>query len=161
MQEFQWLREFGGSVLFHKVDSAGRGNPGEELLAIVEICGCEAVVYTPAYPSAGRIVRNARLEVSDFSGQRNGLELMHSIPETEQKRVCIFPVSNADSLRNGMIRARESGKDIWLFDAETQEDLRQWPWRDRCGNAREPARLKTRGCLQREERWRWWGQIIR
>jgi uncharacterized protein YgbK (DUF1537 family) len=123
LREFEWMREFRGPVLFHKVDSAGRGNPGEELLSIMEMSGCDAAVYTPAFPSAGRIVRQARLEVSDFSGQKSSLDLLQSIPELVRKRVCILAAHDEDALRAGMLQALEQGKNIWLCDAETQEDL--------------------------------------
>jgi uncharacterized protein YgbK (DUF1537 family) len=123
LREYVWLRELRGSVLFHKVDSAGRGNPAEELLALEEISGCDAVVYAPAFPAAGRIVRNARLEVRDFSGQKCSLDLLQLIPEQARERVYVLAALDEDALREGMLQAREQGKNIWLCDAETQEDL--------------------------------------
>jgi D-threonate/D-erythronate kinase len=42
-------------VVFKKIDSVLRGNPGAEIAAALEAFGCDAAVATPAFPAMGRI----------------------------------------------------------------------------------------------------------
>jgi uncharacterized protein YgbK (DUF1537 family) len=48
-------------ILFKKIDSVLRGNPGAEIAAAMQALGCDAAVATPAFPALGRVVdaRNA------------------------------------------------------------------------------------------------------
>jgi uncharacterized protein YgbK (DUF1537 family) len=41
-------------IVFKKIDSVLRGNPGAEIAAALEAFGCDAAVATPAFPAMGR-----------------------------------------------------------------------------------------------------------
>jgi uncharacterized protein YgbK (DUF1537 family) len=47
-----WLQ---ARLLFKKIDSVLRGNPGAEIVAAMHAFGCDAAVATPAFPAIGRI----------------------------------------------------------------------------------------------------------
>ena len=51
-------------VIYKKVDSTLRGNPGAEIAAVLESCGFDAALLTPALPDTGRTVRNGTLFVN-------------------------------------------------------------------------------------------------
>jgi len=48
-------------IIFKKIDSTLRGNPGEEISAALEAFDCEAAVVAPAFPDMGRDVREGYL----------------------------------------------------------------------------------------------------
>jgi len=50
-------------IIFKKIDSLLRGNPGREVLAALEAFGCDLAIVTPAFPEMGRTVRDGHLEV--------------------------------------------------------------------------------------------------
>jgi uncharacterized protein YgbK (DUF1537 family) len=119
------LSRFAGSLLFKKVDSAGRGNPGAEILAILRLSACDGVVYAPAFPSAGRTIKNGILRVQDVSGQDVEVDLVSLIPASARSRVMPIPVESEAHLRQTLLRAHRDGKDIWLCDSMEQEDLQR------------------------------------
>lgn len=125
------------SLLFKKVDSAGRGHAGAEILTLSRLSGCDGIVYGPAFPGAGRTVLDGILRVGDISGQDTKVNLRALFPGSAKDRVALIPVqSDSLSLRNLMMQAHSVGKDIWLCDSETQEDLR------RIANAASTLRLR-------------------
>jgi uncharacterized protein YgbK (DUF1537 family) len=125
MGELAALHRRDGALLFHKSDSAGRGNPGEEMLALARVNGCDTLLYTPAFPSAGRVVRNGHLTVSDFSGQTSTLDLRQLIPASARERICVVPTGSEAELRRILLEASGAGRNIWLCDADTEQDLAQ------------------------------------
>ncbi|HEY1949683.1 MAG TPA: four-carbon acid sugar kinase family protein [Bryobacteraceae bacterium] len=50
-------------IIFKKIDSLLRGNPGREVMVALEAFGCDLAIVTPAFPEMGRTVRNGHLEV--------------------------------------------------------------------------------------------------
>jgi len=78
-------------VVFQKIDSVMRGNPGKQIVAIMDAFACEVAVITPAFPEMGRRVEDGRLQVSDDSQEpinvlavlkRQGLEdCVHTVPQ--------------------------------------------------------------------------------
>lgn len=54
---------FGADVVLKKIDSTLRGNPGSEIDAVYNTFRPDFVVIAPAYPEAGRLVREGRLYV--------------------------------------------------------------------------------------------------
>jgi uncharacterized protein YgbK (DUF1537 family) len=50
-------------IIFKKIDSLLRGNPGREVMAALEAFGCDLAIVTPAFPEMGRTVSNGHLEV--------------------------------------------------------------------------------------------------
>jgi uncharacterized protein YgbK (DUF1537 family) len=119
------LAEFHSSLLFKKVDSAGRGNPGLEILAVARLAACDAIVYAPAFPAAGRTIHNGTLRVCDVSGLDEQLHLLSLIPASAHQRVAHIPAQDAAALSRTFQQSLASGKDIWLCDALEQDDLRQ------------------------------------
>jgi D-threonate/D-erythronate kinase len=53
----------GFAIVFKKTDSTLRGNIGPELAALVEVYSSSPLLYVPAYPKLGRMVRNGSLYV--------------------------------------------------------------------------------------------------
>jgi D-threonate/D-erythronate kinase len=55
-------------IVFKKIDSTLRGNPGMEIRAALDAFACEAAVITPALPVMGRVVEGGRLRVNSYPG---------------------------------------------------------------------------------------------
>jgi uncharacterized protein YgbK (DUF1537 family) len=123
--QFDSVRQFSSSLLFKKVDSAGRGNPGVEILAVARLAACDAIVYAPAFPAAGRTIHNGTLRVCDVSGLDEQLHLLSLIPASAQQRVAHIPAQDAAALHANFLQSLADGKDIWLCDSLHQNDLRQ------------------------------------
>jgi D-threonate/D-erythronate kinase len=52
-------------LVFKKIDSLLRGNPGQEIKAALDAFGCDFAVITPAFPDLGRTVYSGQLRVPD------------------------------------------------------------------------------------------------
>jgi uncharacterized protein YgbK (DUF1537 family) len=50
-------------LVFKKIDSLLRGNPGLEIMTALDAFGCDAAIVTPAYPELGRSVWDGHLHV--------------------------------------------------------------------------------------------------
>ena len=111
-----------GAVFFKKVDSAGRGNIGAEVLQASESLGCDLILFAPAFPRWGRVVRNGVLHVGDLAGQNTSIPLTTFFPRAED--AALVGCGSGDLLQRDLRRAQARGARVWLCDAETQEDLR-------------------------------------
>jgi uncharacterized protein YgbK (DUF1537 family) len=105
------------ALFFKKVDSAARGPLAAELLAAHRALGSRAIVFAPAFPAAGRTVRDGTLEIEDSAGQRSQVRLDRLFPL--MVRGSIFHVSHARELAPAL----DAGKTLLICDSATQMDL--------------------------------------
>jgi len=105
------------SLFFKKVDSAARGPLAAELLAAHRTLATRAVLFAPAFPAAGRTVRDGILEIEDAAGQHSQVRLERLFPLTVRGR--IFHVAHAREL----VPALDAGKTLLICDSATQSDL--------------------------------------
>jgi uncharacterized protein YgbK (DUF1537 family) len=106
-----------GSLFFKKVDSACRGPLGAEVLAAHRSLSTRAVLFAPAFPSAGRVVRGGMLEIRDSTGQSSQIRLSSLFPITVRHRIA--NISSPSELEPAL----GSGKTILVCDSESQGDL--------------------------------------
>lgn len=105
------------SLFFKKVDSAARGPFAAEILAAHRALSTRAVLIAPAFPSAGRTVRNGILHIHDAAGQSTEVPLANLFSDVERERVA--EISGASEIAP----AFTSGKSIFLCNTESQADL--------------------------------------
>jgi uncharacterized protein YgbK (DUF1537 family) len=105
------------SLFFKKVDSAARGPVAAEVLAAQRALGTRAVLFAPAFPAAGRIVRDGVLEMQDASGHEFQIRLARLFPLTSRSRLAHI------SSPGQIVSAIDSGKSVLLCDSTTQPDL--------------------------------------
>jgi len=67
------LRRAGVEAIYKKIDSTFRGNVGQELDAILEVFPSPLAVLTPAFPPAGRAVRDGTLLVGGVPVHRTAI----------------------------------------------------------------------------------------
>ena len=105
----------GARILFKKIDSTLRGHVVAELAAIRPALGKRPVLFAPAFPAQGRIVRGARLHVNGklSSGDLRALLSKAGLPATE------VAVPSPASLRAAM----RIGARAFVCDATTEADL--------------------------------------
>ena len=106
-----------GTLLFKKVDSTLRGPIAAELIALQQALHARAVLFAPAFPAAGRIVRNGVLEVHNTAGKTEQRSMRDIFPAGLQSKIALVP--SAD----GLAPAFASGKSLLLCDACTQPEL--------------------------------------
>ena len=106
-----------GTILFKKVDSAGRGPIAAELHAAMQAFGARAVLLAPGFPAAGRTVRNGILEVRDFSGQKESVDLRALFPASMQDEIAL--IARADEVAPVL----HAGKTVLVCDSAAQEEL--------------------------------------
>jgi D-threonate/D-erythronate kinase len=101
--------------VYLKIDSTLRGPIGAHLDALLAAWPAKPIIYAPAYPRMGRVVRAGCLFV-------NGKLQAYSIPEVlrAQCSAQVICVAGAEKLRS---RLRDPSADIYVCDAETQADL--------------------------------------
>lgn len=107
-------------LLYKKVDSALRGNCAEELDAVLDASGRKIALVAPSYPAVGRRIRDGVLAFPD--GFKRDVELLFGKGKYPVHRI---PV---EELREDMEKVSrrihsEDGRAVYLFDAETDEDL--------------------------------------
>jgi uncharacterized protein YgbK (DUF1537 family) len=117
------LRNFNSGNIFHKVDSAGRGNPGVEMTAIAAQAHCDAIVFAPAFPGAGRVVRNGQLHVVDFSRQNRHTDLLSLLPSSLRSQAELVPIQSVEFLHRKMEAANSVRRNLWICDAASEKDL--------------------------------------
>src|SRR5208337_3189547 len=105
------------ALLFKKIDSAARGPFAAEILAAHRAFGSRAVLFAPAFPAAGRAVRNGILEIQDATGQRTLVDIVSLFPPGSKSLIGL--VSRPEELA----AAFDTGKPVLLCDSSTQSDL--------------------------------------
>jgi D-threonate/D-erythronate kinase len=106
------------ALFFKKVDSAAGGPIAAELLAAHRALGTRAILFAPAFPTAGRTVSDGVLGIEDAAGKHSRVRLNSLFPIMSRGR--IFNVSHARELAPAL---EDSGKTILICDSATQADL--------------------------------------
>ena len=105
------------SLFFKKVDSAVRGPVAAEVLAAHRALGTHAILFAPAFPAAGRTVRNGILEIQDATGKLSRIRLARLFPLTARPHLCEI------SRPRELAPALQFGKTVLICDSATQADL--------------------------------------
>jgi D-threonate/D-erythronate kinase len=105
------------ALFFKKVDSAARGPFAAEVLATHRALSTRAVLLAPAFPAAGRTVRDGVLHMEDAASSSAEISLADLFPRTVHEQIAT--ISNPSEFA----RALDSGKTILLCDSTTQADL--------------------------------------
>jgi D-threonate/D-erythronate kinase len=121
-----------GPRVYKKMDSALRGNPAVELLAVLQATNARRALVTPALPAQGRAIlagrafwRGIPLEQTEFGSQIATADLAELFAPLKEW----YPLRRIDLeiIRLGAAKvardllSRERG--VWIADAETDADL--------------------------------------
>lgn len=130
------LRDRREPVLLKKIDTALRGHLGAELDAACDALGAPAFVVA-AIPAAGRVTRNGcqwfgnrPLAETEFARDPEGPGAISSIPEVlareSRRRAAVVSrnVVRTGRLSAEVARRRAEGIDVFVMDAETDDDVR-------------------------------------
>jgi uncharacterized protein YgbK (DUF1537 family) len=107
------------ALFFKKVDSAARGPLAAELLAAHSALGTRAILLAPAFPAAGRTVRDSILEIEDAAGQQKQVDLVELFPREMRHRVA--PLAAPQEI----VAALDARCQVLVCDASTQQDLEE------------------------------------
>lgn len=103
-------------LVFEKIDSTFRGNPGFELAAAMQVCGYRLAVLSPAFPAMGRTVEGGWLRVR---GQQDAIHL-----PTRLRRQGLFDVLEIPRERcEVLLELRPRLPAVAVADAIFEEDL--------------------------------------
>jgi len=105
------------SLLFKKIDSAGRGPIAAELLAAHEAFATRAIIFAPSFPAHGRTVLHGVLHVSHASGTETTIDLAGLFDRDLHYAIAIIGKPRS------LFPAFMSGKTILICNAQTDEDL--------------------------------------
>ena len=108
-------------LIYKKTDSALRGHVVAELTALMEATGYQRVVYLPANPSKGRIIRGGTYYIKEVSDE--GLEV-RDVPISETA----FSFDPEFPAKTSILRERfpdAEAKGIIMPDAENEEDIQK------------------------------------
>jgi D-threonate/D-erythronate kinase len=101
-QAVAWLRRWGASRLFKKVDSTLRGPVDAEVRAFA---GDEPLVFTPAYPAMGRVVRDGKLYVHGAAEGESALPMDDAADELALRELVERQPDSAFAGSGGLGRA--------------------------------------------------------
>lgn len=108
-------------TLFKKVDSLMRGNPSEELEAVMETAGRRIALVAPSFPKMGRTVEDGMLKLPD--GTSKNLLALFTCHSSAAIRHIPLSTLRAREPKLAESLLQESGSVICLFDAVTEQDL--------------------------------------
>src|SRR6185369_422367 len=109
------------AILFKKVDSTLRGHLSAELAALRGSLGRRAVIFAPAFPAQGRVLRSAKLFVGGkaFSGDARALLSRAGLPATHID----LPAVRSGHAAAAMRAALSIGAKGLVCDAVSDADL--------------------------------------
>ncbi len=131
-------RAAGAAVVYKKIDSTLRGNPGAEIGAILDEAGFRTALVCPAMPKTGRAVRGGRLFLRGrpLVDTESGRDPFNPVPSadiaetlSEQTRLALATVSlahvraGAEALAKIIAGLIAQGARILVADAESDFDL--------------------------------------
>jgi uncharacterized protein YgbK (DUF1537 family) len=167
-------------ILYKKTDSTLRGNIGAELRALLALRPGARIVYVPAYPAAGRSVRNGRLYVDRVPVHESpfGRDALNPIPDSSIARLLGEDLcsaihdgeTDADVLSATAEALQGGGSTILAGPASVaaalaelldipRQPVRPWPRAAKClivngsrheASARQIAYAQLRGCADWE-----------
>ena len=105
------------TLLFKKIDSAARGPFAAEILAAHRAFRSRAVLLAPAFPAAGRTVRNGILQIQDATGHHTQIDIASLFPSRNRSLIAL--VSRPEELSAALHTTRP----VLLCDSSTQSDL--------------------------------------
>lgn len=105
------------SLFFKKVDSAARGPFAAEILAAHRALRTGAILLAPAFPSAGRTVRDGVLHIEDAASFPADISVADLFPASARDQIAV--IANPSELALSL----DSGKTFLLCDSATQADL--------------------------------------
>lgn len=126
------------SMVFKKIDSTLRGNPGAEMDAIMDGFGLSAAFFAPSYPKQGRTVRNGTLLVNGTPVHETAFANDPLTPVRESSVEAIMRKQTSRAVAAVSLGEIEAGTDALathvreliaggarciIFDAETAEHL--------------------------------------
>lgn len=132
------LRDRGVKLIYKKIDSTMRGNPGIEIEAALNAGGYDFAVLSPAAPSLGRTVINGTclvrgVPLRDSESGRDPFSPVDDsdIPSLVSRQSAmesgVVPLSairsGGEALHNAIRVLIEKNKRVLCFDAENQKDL--------------------------------------
>jgi uncharacterized protein YgbK (DUF1537 family) len=133
------LRLNGARLFYKKIDSTLRGNPAEEILAVMDAAGYEFAIVSPSAPKNNRTVVDGICRVGGQPVAETAMGRDPFTPVTESSvvrimekrfpgRVCHIGIgivrSSEDHLRATVMEGRSSGCRVFVADAETMADLK-------------------------------------
>jgi uncharacterized protein YgbK (DUF1537 family) len=108
-------------IIYKKIDSTLRGNPGPEIQAIIDATGESHVIFTPTYPPTQRKVRDGHLYVGD-----QPITETDYIHEYYQKTSYIPDILSIDTPIHTVKKISKTlKKGITVVDSETEKDLQR------------------------------------
>ena len=126
------LRQTGGRGLYKKTDSALRGPIGAELNAIMRAWPDRPLVFVPAYPRLGRVVRKGQLFIDGRPLEKTtfSYDPLHPVQSRFVRDILqpnvvapIVPVRDSATLS---LRLEQGGRPaLYVCDGETEDDLHQ------------------------------------
>ncbi|MES2202509.1 MAG: four-carbon acid sugar kinase family protein [candidate division FCPU426 bacterium] len=115
---------FGALVDFQKMDSTLRGNPGEEILGLLEASGAPRVAFCAAYPLHGRITRKGVQYVGDKRLDQSEYFQDPLSPAKTYRPVELFRKGLALTVGSkGLGSALKTRARVLCFDAASEADL--------------------------------------
>jgi len=130
-------RDPGGEArwFYKKIDSTLRGHPGLELATLLERVGYIRALVVPAFPAQGRVTREGVHYVhgrplaetvfgSEVGGSRVDAVLARGLPAAWLRHIPLARVREGPEAVAAVLGRRSEGWQVWIGDAETDEDLR-------------------------------------
>ncbi|WP_268807272.1 four-carbon acid sugar kinase family protein [Bryocella elongata] len=110
------------AAFFKKVDSVFRGNTFAEVASVRRLRPERTAILAPAFPAAGRLVKDGVLEIQDLSGTRS-LRLIEKLRDQGLTVHHITASCDADELRCQLADDAGSEGSVILYDATVQLHL--------------------------------------
>lgn len=106
------------TIIYKKLDSTLRGNPGPELQAILDATGETHAILTPTYPQTGRRVHNGHLYIRE-----NPITETEYINEYRRKTSYIPEILETETQINTVKNPEGINPGITVIDSTTEKDL--------------------------------------
>lgn len=124
-------RKAGFQYIYKKTDSGLRGNIGAELQAVMDACGQRSLYFIPALPRLNRITRDGIQYINGVPVKESvfGQDPFEPVRDSDIEQIirsqCDIQVVKIPAGAFHRISRMPEKKTIYLFDAETDEELCQ------------------------------------
>ncbi len=108
--------------IYKKIDSIMRGNPAEELDAVIDASGASCCLIAPSYPKNGRIMEQGII----YFGE-NKIDAFAMFKSKMHRRVELIPIEvirqGRKAVESIMLEKEKENIQVFLADASTEEEL--------------------------------------